>query len=557
MATSRIEREKNTSLAKNVLMLMAAQVLTKVMGLIYRIVIINIDGFGNEGNGYYSVGYTIYSVLLTLSSIGVPNVIAKLISERMAAGDCRGSQRVLRVCFGLFLSISLVSAGLLYFGADAIATHILHIPDVALTMKALAPAVFFASAISVFRGYFSGLGSLKATSVSQVVEQFFNCVLSVVFVYLCMGRGSAVMAAAGNLSTSASILLAFVFLLFFYLRRRGEIRAACRAQTAPAEDRSTRDLVRMILALSIPMAAGSLISALNEFIDSFTITNCIQTAYADILSTKEALEAKAASAAGLLSKVNTITNMPLAVNTAFSTALVPAVSAAVAKEDRTLAGKKLSFSLFASLVIVFPCAVGLAVLSGPILQMLYPNASDGAALLALSVVPMIFLALTCVINGGLYGLGEVRLPAASLGVGAVIKLVLNLLLIRQPAINIYGAVISSIVCDLVVFLLVFGALRRRLPLTLRWGHHVLKPALCSAVMGAAAFGVHRLLRGAVGNTVATLAAVLVGAVMYVALVILARVFTQAELLTLPGGARLARLLTRLGVYHADDHAGEE
>lgn len=555
MAT-RMERERNTSLAKNVLMLMAAQVITKVMGLIYRIVIINFEGFGNEGNGYYSVGYTIYSVLLTLSSIGVPNVIAKLVSERMAAGDCRGSQRILKACFGLFLSISFVSACLLYFGADAIATYILHIPDVAYTMKALAPAVFFASAISVFRGYFSGMGSLKATSVSQVVEQFFNCTLSIVFVWLCLGQGSAVMAAAGNLSTSASILLAFVFLLFFYLQRRGEIRAACRAQTAPTEDRSTRDLLRMILALSIPMAAGSLISALNDFIDSFTITNCIQTAYATMLDSKEALEAKAASAAGILSKVNTLINLPLAINTAFSTALVPAISAAVAKDDKALAGKKLSFSLFASLVIVFPCAVGMAVMAGPILQMLYPNASDGAGLLALSVIPLIFLALTCVINGGLYGLGEVRLPAAALGVGAVIKLVLNLVLIRQPAIHIYGAVISSTVCDAVVFALVFRSLRRRLPLTLRWGRHVLKPALCSVLMGGAVWLVYRLLNGVAGNAIATVAGILVGVLLYLAFIVYARVFTQAELLSLPGGAKLSHLLTKIGIYREDDHVEE-
>lgn len=550
---SRMEREKNTTLAKNVMMLMAAQLITKIMGLIYRIIIININGFGDEGNGYYSVGYTIYSVLLTLSSIGVPNVIAKLISERMASGDCRGSQRILKVCFGLFLTISFVSACLLYFGADFIAAHILHIPDVAYTMKALAPAVFFASAIAVFRGYFSGLGSLKATSVSQVVEQFFNCVLSIVFVYLCIGQGSAVMAAAGNLSTSASVLLAFVFLLFFYLRRRGEIRAACRTQTAPTEDRSARELLKMILALSIPMAVGSLISAMNDFIDSFTITNCIQTAYTGILTTKEALEAKAAGAAGVLSKVNTIINMPLAINTAFSTALVPAISAAVAKQDHALAGKKLSFSLFASLVIAFPCAAGLAVLADPILTMLYPNASDGAGLLALSVIPLIFLALTCVINGGLYGLGEVRLPAVSLGVGALIKLMLNFLLIRQPTIHIYGAVISSIVCDVVVFALVFRALRRRLPLSLRLRHHVLRPALCSAVMGAAVFLIHRLLNAAVGNTIATVVAILAGVLLYLALVIYAHVFTQAELLALPGGARLSHLLMKLGLYREDDH----
>lgn len=548
MAQTRLEREKNTTLAKNVLMLMLAQFSTKVMGLIYRIVITNIDGFGNEGTGYYSVGYTIYSVLLTLSSIGVPNVIAKLISERMAQGDCRGSQRILRLCFALFLSISFVSACLLYFGADFIAGTVMNLPDVAYTMKALAPAVFFASAIAVFRGYFSGLGSLKATSTSQVVEQFFNCVLSIVFVLLCIGQDSAIMAAAGNLSTSASIAIAFVFLVIYYWRRRREIRAGCDTQTVPQETRSTSELLKLILALSIPMAVGSLISALNDFIDSFTITNCIQTAYAGILTTTEALEATAAKAAGLLSKVSTIINLPLAINTAFSTALVPAISAATAKHNRALAGKKISFSLFSSMVIVFPCAVGLAILAGPILQMLYPNAPDGAALLALSTIPLIFLALTSLLNGGLYGLGEVRLPAAALAIGAVIKLVLNFLLIREPSIHVYGAVISSIVCDAVVFLLVFTALRRRLPLTLRLWPHVLKPLVCSGVMGVAVFLVYNLLHGACGNALATVISIASGALVYALMLVIARVFTAEEVAALPAGTQILRLLKKCRVY---------
>ena len=545
--TTRMERERSTTLAKNVLMLMLAMVTTKVMGLIYRIVIINIDGFGNEGNGYYSVGFDIYTVLLTLSSIGVPNVIAKLVSERTAAGDHRGSQRMLKVCFGLFLSISLLSACFLYLGADFIAARIMHVPDVALTLKALAPAVFFASAIAVFRGYFSGLGSQKATSISQVVEQFANCVLSILFVYLCIGQGPAKMAAAGNLSTSASVLVAFLFLAFFYLRRRREIREDCRLQTVPAENRSTGELLRVILALSIPITAGSLISAFNGFIDSFTITNYIQESYGPGFE-KAWLESQAAAEAGILGKVNTIINMPLAVNTAFSTALVPAISAAVARGERRTAAKKLSFSLFTSLVIVFPCAVGLAVLSGPILQLLFPGAPGGAGLLALSVIPLILLALTTIINGGLYGLGQAKIPALALAAGAVIKFGLNYLLIRNPAIRITGAVISSIVCDTVVFVIVFRAMKKRLPSRIRWYSHVLKPLFCSGVMGLAVWLTYLLVHRFAGNTLSTLAAVLVGVGTYLLLILLTRVFKQQELLALPRGAMLLKIFRKMGFY---------
>ena len=219
MRGKRFKKTAN-SFMKNVVILICSQLLIKVLGLIYKLVITNIEGFGDTGLGYYSAGYQIYSLLLTLSSIGIPSVISKLVSERIAIGDTKGAQRIFKVAFRFFTTLGLVLSIGLYFGSDFIATNILNVPDVAYVMKVLSPAIVFVAMSAVFRGYFSGQQNMKPTSVSQTLEQFLNCVLSITFVYACIGKDTYIMAAAGNLSTTFAIVLTFIYLFIYYKKRK-------------------------------------------------------------------------------------------------------------------------------------------------------------------------------------------------------------------------------------------------------------------------------------------------------------------------------------------------
>ena len=188
------KQRKQNSFMKNVLMLMVAQVLIKILGFVYRLVIINIDGFGDIGNGYYSTGYQIYSLLLTLSSVGIPTVISKLVSERVAIGDHRGAHRIFKIALKVFTGIGIVMSLALFFGAEAIAINIINVEGVKYTLMVLAPAIMFVAAASVLRGYFAGLGTMKPTSVTQTLEQFLNCLLTITFVYATVGQDTAIMA---------------------------------------------------------------------------------------------------------------------------------------------------------------------------------------------------------------------------------------------------------------------------------------------------------------------------------------------------------------------------
>lgn len=543
-----IKTNKTNSFMKNVLMLVCSQILVKILGLIYKIVITNVEGFGNVGNGYYSTGYQIYALLLTLSSIGIPNVISKLVSEREAVGNHKAAYKIFKTSLYLFTIIGLIFSLLLFFGAEFIATNLLNVPDVKYVLKVLAPAILFVSASSVLRGYFSGLGTMKQTSISQTLEQFFNCVLSITFVYALIGKEPYIMAAGGNLSTTLAVLISFSYLVIIYRKNKKSISKQDEKFSIIQERKDVIKMVKTILALSIPMTFGSVISVINSLIDTATISNFIQQAYQNIIPTKAALEEKAMELAGLLSKVETITNLPLAVNLAFCTALVPEISSAIARKDKKSAGNKMSFSIFASLIIILPCAMGLSVLANPILKLLYPTASDGALLLQLATIQMILNALNNTINGGLYGLNKAYIPAIALLFGCGVKFILNTILISNPNINVYGAEISSFVCQLIAFLISFLTLKKHLDIKLNFKNNIFKPILATFIMGISAFGIYKLFENIISGSIATIIAILIAIIVYVMCILIMKILSEEEIKMIPFGNKLYGILVRFKIY---------
>ena len=551
-AEDKIKKEKGTSFMKNVAMLMIAQILIKVLGFVYRLVIINVEGFGDIGNGYYDTGYTVYSLLLTLSSVGIPTVISKLVSERVAIGDHKGAYRIFKTSLKIFTAIGAVFSIALFLGADLIATKILNVPDVKYVLMVLAPAIMFVASSAVLRGYFAGLGSMKSTSVSQTLEQFFNCVLTITFVYALVGKDPAVMAAGGNVSTTLAIIISFTYLYIFYKRRKKGIMAECENKTVPQEDKTAGNLIKTIFAISIPMTIGSLISVVNNMIDTVTISRCIQTAFTGILDTKEALEAKAMELSGLLSKVVTIIHLPLAITGSFCTALVPAISSAISVKDYKTVNKRLSFSFFASILIIMPCTAGLIALAQPILQLIYPAASNGANILILSTITMIFVSINYVVEGGLYGFGKVHIPAIALAIGAVVKLVMNIVLISNLAINILGAVISSIVCQVILFAICMYYLNKEIKLQMNFKNHIFKPIFASAIMGGIVYFAYKLLISTLGNSISTVIAIFIGVIVYLVLVLATKMLTKEDIYMIPFGTKIYGLLVKLKIYRGDN-----
>ncbi len=543
--------KENRSFMNSVVIILFSQILVKLLGMAYRLVITNIEGFGDMGTGYYNVGFQIYTLLLAISSIGIPNAISKMVSERCALDDYKGAHKIFKTALKLFAGIGLACSAVLFFGAGFISHSIVKVDGAKYTLMSLAPSIFFVCISSVIRGYFVGLKNMKATSTSQVLEQFFKSTLTIAIVWALVGYSPEIMSAGANLATSIATVISFGYLFVFYKRRKKGIIADIEKSMGEELSKSTVNMMKSILMISIPISLGSIISAVNRVIDTATITRGIETAVSLGLETYNGNSAadEAVRLAGLLSKSDVLINLPLALNIAFSTVLVPSISGALAVGNKREASEKVSYSFLISILLILPCTVGYIVLAQPIYGLLYPNASLGASLLQLSAVALIFTALNQTISGSLQGLGKVYVPATGLFCGCVAKIILNITLIKIPAINIYGAAISSIVCQVISFIICFTVLSLNLKISIGFKKYILKPLTANVLMGAVAYfvfkGIHILSHS---NTISVCTAILAAVVVYAAMVLYMKILSREDILMLPAGGKILKFCGKLGIY---------
>ena len=531
MAKGKIANKKETFM-QGVVTIMFSQILIKVLGLIYTLYLTNREGFGDAGNAIYASGYQIYALLLTVSSIGVPNAISKLVSERLAVGDNKGANKIFKVALVTFGALGAIGSMLLFFGAHVIAYSWTQIPESELTLVALAPAIFFVSISSVFRGYFNGRRTLKITARAQTIEQVFKTVLTIGIVEIvayATSTSTEMMAAGANVATTLATFSSFAYLFMYYRLKRKEIGNEIQSSTNYKYE-NVKTIVKNILMVSIPLTLSSIMTSFNKNIDSFTVKRILSTYMPADIATK---------LYGQLSgKVDTVTNLPLAINIAFATALVPAISAAKAKNDRETATKRTSFSLLTSMLIGLPCVVGMIVFAQPILNLLYPNAKEGALLLQLISVSVIFSILDQTINGALQGFGKVMIPATALGIGCLVKLVLNIVLLKIPFFNVYGAAIGSIACHAVAFTIVFNVLKKYVKLDLPLGKFVIKPAIATGIMSVCSYTLYVILKGIIPGNTATLIAMAFAVIVYIAAVLALKIYNREDIYMLPKGEKI-------------------
>ncbi len=552
------QKERPQTFMSRVLFILMSQVVIKLLGLVYRLVITNVEGFGNIGNGYYSAGYQIYTLLLALSSVGIPNAISKMVSERLAVGKYRQAKRIFKTALLLFAVIGAFFSFLMYFGADFIALRMIQLDGVQYTLQALAPSVFFVCISSVIRGYFLGHQDVRVSGTSQVIEQIFKTTLTIVFVLMLVTESAEIMAAAANFATTVAIVISFLYLLLYYRHHRAKLNTIPDGAPPEAPDDAEHGFFRVassILWISIPISLSSTIAAFARVIDTATITRGITAAFGGGIPgvpgipTADMLNEEVARLSGMLSKSDIITNLPLALNIAFATVLVPSIASALAKGNRKEASDRVSYSLLVSTLLILPCATGLITLAQPIFDLIYPATNDGADLLQLAAVALIFTALDQTICGALQGIGKVFAPAIGLLCGAFVKVILNLILIRIPSVNIYGAAYSSIVCHVVAFSVCFYLLHRAIPLKVPFGKFVVKPVLANILMGAFSIGAYALLyRLTSSNAIGTLGSIALSVAFYAIVIAVMRVLDRDELLQLPGGEKLYALLCRVKLY---------
>jgi len=437
---------KKQSFVKGALILMIFGLLSKVLGAIYRIPLTSI--ITPEGMGLYQMVFPVYSLLLTLSSSGLPSSIAKLISERIAKHEYRQADRILKVSFCLLFAFSLLCSLVLVFGAKLFASFQGN-SEATLCYLGLAPAILFVGLISGFRGYFQGLQKMSPSAISGFVEQLFKLGFGLFLAASLMRKGIsyAVFGAMLGISISEAVSALYLFINFLVFKARhreeflkGEELVLTRSKTA-----------KSILSTSVFVTLGGLIMPLSMVIDSALIINILKKSMSTKLAT---------SLFGLESgTVGSIVNMPVVLSLSLATAILPCVSFKRANGDEEGAKRAASKALFLAIVIALPAAIGCYCLALPIIKLLYGhslttiNITIAANILEVAAASVFYLALVQVTAGILQGMGLMFVPAISLLAGVVVKIVLNVTLVAIPSIGIYGAEVSNAACYFVALII--------------------------------------------------------------------------------------------------------
>ncbi len=536
------KKNKKEGFMKGVLVLMLSQVLIKILGVLYKLYLTNKDGFGDVGNAINGSGYQIYALLLTISSVGVPNAISKLISEEIALGNNKEANRIFKISFALFAIVGFIGSTILFTGARYISHVFLQIPEAELTLVSLSPSVFFVTIASVFRGYFNGKQKISITARSQTIEQVFKTILTILIVEIIgilSNLNTSIMAAGANIATTLSVFMSFIYLYIYFKLHRQELNGTLKNKSSCRSKRVVT-IVKRILYVSIPITLSAVAYSLNKNIDSFTVVRLLKRFMED---------SQAKIQYGILSgKVDTLIMLPFSFNVAFATALVPSVASSLAKKDYITINKRISFSLLSSILIGLPCTFGMIIFANQILNLLFPNAPEGTVLLQWCSLTIILTLLIQTTNGALQGLGKVMVPAISGGVGLIIKLILNLILIPIPSIGVNGAAIASVIYHIFSFAIVFYVLRKTVKIEFNFSKHILKPLIATIIMCISSYYLYTILMKIISMKFAVILSIMFAVIIYIILIIVFKIFTKEELLMVPFGSKIYKAFQKIGLY---------
>ena len=525
--------------------LAAAGMLVKVISLIYRSPLLSIIGI--EGNGYYNAAINIYTIILLISSYSIPSAISKVIAQRLAFKEYRNAQRVF-VCALLYvLVVGGVASILTFVGAPFLVGKN---QNAVVALRVLSPTIFFSGFLGVYRGFFQAHGSMVHTSISQVIEQILNAAVSILAAKLLIGMAAdrdattqAVYGSAGSaLGTGAGVLIGLLFMFGMYRLNSGIIKKRVERDKSWHEE-SYKEIFKVIFTIVTP------------FILSTFIYNCTtvinMTIYSHAMVDFKNVDAILASNHyGIFSGLAVaVVNIPIAIASAMSSAIIPGVAASYVKGTAAQTRKQVTRAIQMTLLIAIPAAVGIAALPKPIMQFIFPQKESldiASGLLAALSVTVVLYSLSTLTNAVLQGIGKVNTPVIHAAVALVIQVAGLIALLIYTDMDLYALAAANVIYSLVVCILNQISVRKHLEYRMDVVKLFLKPLFAAAVMGAAVYGIyHGLILLIPVSRVVLLVAIGVGVCVYGAVLLLIGGVSEEELASFPKGTMLVHITKKL------------
>lgn len=546
-------KKKGTNFLVQGSILAMASIISRIIGLIYRIPMTEI--IGDLGNDYYGTAFEIYNIMLIISSYSLPTAVSKLVSASVAKKERKNAYQILKGSL-LFAGVTgTVAALVVYFGAGFF-TNLLKTPYSIFALKVLAPALIVVAILGVIRGFFQGMGTMMPSAISQVLEQIVNAVVSVWAAYVLFSRGAKVGAilgdkehysaaygaAGGTLGTNLGSVAALLFVLFVFAIYMTVFKRQMKREKKVKVEPFHYTL-KILIATIIPILLSTTIYNISGIID--------QAVFKNIASLQGYTQDEIGIWWGVYSgKYKTLINVPISIASALAASSVPALTASFAENNMESVRTQINTAMRFIMVIAMPCTVGLAVLATPIFTILFPSTVSTVGLvnsmMVIGAVAVVFYSISTLSNGLLQGINQLKAPLIHAAISLVAHVVLLVILMMFFRLNIYAVVIANAFFAFMVCVLNALSLRKHSGYKQEVVRTFLIPALCSGIMGVVTLLVYKGLYAASKSMIVALAvAVIVAVIVYAVSILLLKGLTEEELQKFPKGNLIIRVAKKL------------
>lgn len=432
-------------LIRGTFLLTFATILSKIIGLLY---VIPFKAIVGDGVTLYSYAYIPYTIFISIATAGIPLAVSKYVSKYNALNEYAVGRRLFRSGLVIMSITGLIAFLILYSIAPLIAPQIIidsdqvtKIEDVVTVIRAVSFALIIVPTMSIIRGFFQGHQSMGPSAVSTVVEQIVRVtfVLAGTFIVLKVMDGTIVTAiSVATFAAFVGAIGGLIVLIVYWFKRKPNLDSLL-AKDQGTVKVSLVEIYKEIIQYSIPFVFVGIANPLFQLVDQFTFNRAMSMI---------GLAQHADKAFGILNfDTHKIIIIPVSLATAFSLTLVPSITKAFVKGERQSLHEQLDQTFQVLLFITIPAAIGISLLAEPVYTMFYGYEQAGVNVLAFYAPVAVLFSLFAVTAAIMQGINEQRFTIFSLLLGLLVKLSINI-----PLIKLYetkGAILATAIGYLV------------------------------------------------------------------------------------------------------------
>ena len=557
------EPTKKQSFLHGTALLAAATAIVKVIGALYKIPLKMI--IGDEGFSYFNTAYEIYSLLLLISTAGLPVAMSRMISQSSSLGHSNQVRRVYATAKGLFLGLGIAGTLLMTLCCKWLA-HVQGQPDAYYAIACLGPCVLLICMMSTYRGFFQGQGNMLPTSVSQVLEAFTKLIAGICLALLVMSQTGNIPQAAGAAILGVTISCVASVLYLSGCFRKGYQQLPESSDTAAGYGNTAKQLLSIAVPITIGAAGLQLLTVLETGIymdniisllnsgayDGGVITALREGVLADYpgISLSELNTKIAANLKGIYNMTQTVYNLPVAFVAPITISIIPAITSHLTLHNNSGARATAESAARITGLICMPCAVGLMVLSRPVMALLGGYSGHqltlASGLMSILGACIVFNSIVLLTNAIMQAHGHANLPVVNMFIGGILKLAAVFILTANPHVGILGTPIGSFLCYLSITVLNILTMKRCISNAPSIIKNMTRSALSAAIMGvftfAAWYALAQLLGAGGSRIILCGLPIAVGVAVYAIAAIKFKAITKEDCLLLPKGEKIAKLL---------------